>query len=400
MAGEAVMADAGQGCVSAAVMALGQMKQEVFDGSRIAVIQRDLDNRVLYANAAALAMSGVASVEELRLDKLFAGQAAQVLDEETRGRRDRLLGTYNVKLTRQDDPARQVAVEVTGIPLLDGQGTVVGSLGLFRSLAHQVLTERLRELTLVLAGRRELLPAMAEALRSELPFDLMLVSRVVADKDSWESEIVFNHPPFEQRVPRAWYELTESQRAFMESMDGGIHSFEAVMSEPPWSDLADEPLCVQMREMALKTSMWRRIVRSDGDATQTVATITLMSCRQDAYDEEQRTLFNRLPLVETVLCALDYAERRRDQRQLRMFRDLNHCVDIQSACVCLAIALVEIFDWEHVSIFRIDRARESIVRVASARWTRARSGATTSSAWTPASSVASSRRRSRRRSRT
>ena len=360
------MAHAAQASATAASMSLGQMKQEIFDGSRIAVIQRDLDNHVLYANAAALKMSGVDSVEALQLDKLFAGEAADVLDKETRGRRDRLLGSYSVNLSPQDQPGRQLAVEVTGIPLLDARGSVVGSLGLFRSLEHQVLTERLRKLTLALAGRAELLPAMAEALREELPFDLMLVSRVVADKTAWESEMVFNHPPFEQQVPRAWYQLNEQQRAFMESREGGVHGFETVMSEPPWSERASEPLVQQMREMAIKTSMWRRIVRCDGDSRQTVAIITLMSRRQDAYDEEQQALFNRLPLVETVLCALDYAERRRDQRQLRLYRDLNRCTDIQSACVCLAIALVEIFEWEHVSIFRVDSAREKIVRVASA----------------------------------
>ncbi len=352
---------------AAAAALLGQMKREVFDGSRIAVIQRDLDNHVLYANAAALAMSGVSSVDEMRIDQLFAGEAARVLDDETRGRRDRQLGAYRVTLTRQDDPARQLAVEVTGLPLMDARGTVVGSIGFFRSLQHQVLTDRLRALTLSRAGRADLLPRVAEALRAELPFDLMLVSRVVADEDHWESEIVFNHPPFQQDVPTAWYALNAAQRAFMEAHDGGVHDFDAVMAEPPWSDMADEPICRQMREMSLKSSMWRRVTRGEGDEERTVATLTLLSRDRDAYDERHQALFNQLPLVEAVLCALDHAEQERDRRQLRMFRELNRCVDIQSACRCLSDALIEIFDWAHVALFRIDSARESIVRVASAR---------------------------------
>ena len=352
---------------AAAAPLLGQMKRAVFDGSRIAVIQRDLANRVLYANAAALAMSGAAHVDELRLDQLFAGEAGRILDEETRGRRNGELGAYRVTLTRLDDPGRQVAVEVTGLPLMDARGAVVGSLGFFRSLQHQVLTDRLRELTLSHAGRPDLLPRMAEALRSELPYDLMLVSRVVADGEHWESEIVFNHPPFRQDVPTAWYELNDAQRAFMEANDGGIHDFDAVMSAPPWSDMADEPICRQMRAMELKSSMWRRITRGQGSDERTVAILTLLSRERDAYGESHQTLFNQLPLVETVLCALDHAAQERDRRQLRMFRALNRCVDIQGACRCLADALIEIFDWQHVALFRIDSARESIVRVASAR---------------------------------
>ncbi|WP_431049816.1 PAS domain-containing protein [Roseateles sp. L2-2] len=360
--------DAAQRPTSAAAAAmLGQMKRAVFDGSRIAVIQRDLQNNVLYANAAALTMSGVDHVDQLRLDRLFAGEAGRVLDEETRGRRNRELGAYRVTLTCQNDPERQVAVEVTGLPLMDDHGTVVGALGFFRNLQHQVLTDQVRALTLSRAGRADLLPLVAEALRRELPFDLMLVSRVVEDDSAWESEIVFNHPPFRQDVPTAWYELNAAQRAFMESQCGGVHDFETVMSEPPWSDMAEEPMSRQMHAMDLKSSMWRRITRGEGDDERTVAIMTLLSRERGAYGEQHLALFNQLPLIEAVLCSLDHAERERDRRQLRMFRELNRCVDIQGACRCLSDALVEIFGWQHVSLFRIDSARDAIVRVASAR---------------------------------
>lgn len=346
---------------------LGQMKQEVFDASRIAVIQRDLDDRVLYANNAALELSGASSVKEMRLDLLFSGDAALILAEQTRGRRNRQLGAYTVTLTRQDDPERKLTVEVTGVPLMDAHGVVVGSLGFFRSLESQVLTDRLRRLTLTHAGRADLLPKMAEALRTELPFDLMLVSRVIADDESWESEIFFTYPQFQENVPKAWYALTREQRDFLEARSGDIHGFAEVMSNPPWSAMAEEPLIRQMHEMKLKSTMWRRISRCDGQVERSLATITLMSREDDAYDEEDQRLFDQLPLVEVVLSALDDNARRRDGRQLRMFRDLNRCADIQSACGCLAASLIEIFTWQHVSLFRVDIARESIVCVASAR---------------------------------
>lgn len=347
--------------------AWGPMRREVFDRSRIAVIQRDLSNHVIYANAAALAMCGVKEVQDLRLDQVFAGEAGRVLAEETRHRRQGELGAYRVTLTRQDDPGRQVAVEVTGLPVVDEHDAVVGSLGFFRSLQYQALSDDLRAITLRHAGHHDLLPLVAQALRRELPFDLMFVSRVVEDRDAWESEIVFNYPPFEQQVPTAWYELDADQRAFMEATEGGVHDFEQVMSNPPWSSMAEEPICRQMAAMNLKTSMWRRITRGEGDRKRTVAIMTLLSRTPQAYDETHLAQFNQLPLVEAVLCSLDFSERERNQRQLRMFRDLNRCVDIQGACRCLSDALVEIFDWSRVSLFRIDSARERVVRVASAR---------------------------------
>ncbi|MBK3018792.1 PAS domain-containing protein, partial [Klebsiella pneumoniae] len=76
--------------------AWGPMRREVFDRSRIAVIQRDLSNHVIYANAAALAMCGVKDVQDLHLDQVFAGEAGRVLAEETRHRRQGELGAYRV----------------------------------------------------------------------------------------------------------------------------------------------------------------------------------------------------------------------------------------------------------------------------------------------------------------
>ena len=84
---------------------LSHLEREVFDGSRLGVIERGLDNSVRYANRAALDMFGVPSVAELQLGAIFAGRdAAQVLDEQTEQRRHGRLGNYSVTLTRLDNP--------------------------------------------------------------------------------------------------------------------------------------------------------------------------------------------------------------------------------------------------------------------------------------------------------
>jgi len=357
------------GSLSAATTAaLEQMKREVFQGSRIAVIQRDLDNQVLYANPAALALFGLARQEDMRLDRLFIGAAAGVLDDQTRERRDRSMGAYRVNLRRQDDPDHELAVEVTGIPLLNEQGEAVGSLGLFRNLQDQVLSDRLRAMTLACAGTPDLLPQVAELLRPDLPFDLLMVSRVVADDSSWESEISFVHPPFRQDVPTAWFMLNEAQRAFMEASTGGRHDFEAVMSAPPWSEMADEPLCRQMLAMDLKSSMWRRIQRgAAGEGRPPEAIVTLLSRERDAYDAEDERLFRALPLDEAVLCGLDFEARRRDRCLIDMYRELNRCVDIRGACRCLSESLLEIFGWQSVALYRVDSGRDRIVQYSSSR---------------------------------
>jgi PAS domain S-box-containing protein len=139
------------------------------------------------------------------------------------------------------------------------------------------------------------------------------------------------------------------------------------MGSPPWNTLDDQPMVRQLRAMKLKTSMWRRVSRSEGGKTLLVGSISLLSRRTNAYDEAAHALFMDLPLAEAVLRALDEEQRVLEARRLELCKRLSKCTTINEACSQLADSLREMFDWPHVSVYRVDRGSDVVNRVASSR---------------------------------
>jgi len=356
---------------------LTDMERSIFDGSSLGVVERDMANRVHYANKAAMDMMGVDSFEGLNLAASFADEAAKkILEEQTEERRKGLLGNYRVVLSRLDDPERKVEVEITGVPLFNADGEVVHALGFYRNLHRQRLVEEIRRLTfsygtasaLSQGDRKAMLHRVAENVRSALPYDLMIVSRL-NDRDG-ESAIYFAHPAFEQKIPTVWLKLSSAQMDFMHARECDVNDFEQALKEPPWRDIADHPMVQQMRALELKSSMWRWVRRPEhsDDDHQPLVTISLLSSRADAYDGDAQALFRQLPIDEAVLQVLEDEQRSRALRKLQLFKALNRCTDVGQACERLAGALVEMFeDWSHVSLFRVEKGLDRIRMVASMR---------------------------------
>ncbi|RYZ92431.1 MAG: hypothetical protein EOP06_04275, partial [Proteobacteria bacterium] len=222
---------------------LTELERSIFDESSLGVVERDMSNRVHYANKAAMDMMGVDSYDGLNLASSFADETARkILEEQTEERRRGLLGNYRVVLSRVDDARRKVEVEITGVPLMNREGNVVRALGFYRNLHRQRLVEEIRGLTfsygtagaLNQGDRKAMLRRVAEKVRAALPYDLMIVSRI--HKCDAESDVYFTHPEFEQKTPTVWIQLNQDQMDYMQARECDVADFEKTFSEPPWSD--------------------------------------------------------------------------------------------------------------------------------------------------------------------
>jgi hypothetical protein len=206
--------------------------RSVFDDSPLCIVERDLDNRITYANKAAMALIGVQTYHGLTLADVFAEPEAQrILTEQTEDRRKGMFGNYRVEIARIDDPTRKFEIEVTGLPVLDDTGAVAGSIGLFQSRETEQLTKQIRELTLNHTNRRALLNEVAQILKPVLPFDLLLVSRITftnlgEPSETCESETYFEYPAFEQDIPTVWVRLSPAHADFMSNANVGTYDFE------------------------------------------------------------------------------------------------------------------------------------------------------------------------------
>lgn len=347
--------------VTPAPALLSHCDRSIFDGSPLGVIEADLERRVHYANPAALAMLGASGWKGLTLDDAFVrGEARTALEKELKERRRGILGNYRTLLRRLSDH-QDILVDITGIPLVDGEGTVVGALGIFRSLEHERLESDLRQLTRNIGKPDELLCAVAARLKEALPFDVMIVSRYSLSAE--EADTYFMYGGGLADVPKVWYRFTAAQRAWMEKTRSGVSDFGEVLATPEWQQIRDEPMVQQLLELGVKKSLWRVIERAD----KTAASISLMSRDPHAFDAADQALFNRLPLDEAVLRALDLDQQGVQDQKLELLRALNRQTSVQGACRVLAQALVGMFGWSHVSVFRVDHSAD-LIRLVAGHW--------------------------------
>ena len=85
-----------------------------------------------------------------------------------------------------------------------------------------------------------------------------------------------------------------------------------------------------------------------------------MSRAVDGFTEEQRKVFEELPIDATVLQALSLEEKASMKGRLDVLKALNGCNTVRDACETLARKLVWNFGWAHVSILRVDRTAGSV----------------------------------------
>jgi putative methionine-R-sulfoxide reductase with GAF domain/nitrogen-specific signal transduction histidine kinase len=79
-----------------------------------------------------------------------------------------------------------------------------------------------------------------------------------------------------------------------------------------------------------------------------------MSRTLRAYSDNDKEVFENLPLPEAVLRALSNEAHRIDTKKLDLLKKMNRCDSAESACRLLAERLIDMFDWSHVAIYRLD----------------------------------------------
>ena len=333
---------------------LADGRRGVFEGSRIGVVVTDLERNVRYANPAALRMFGLQSIDGVKLESMFPDETArEILRRQLDDRRHGLIGNYSVEGRRANN--KHVSLEVTGLPIPDQHGVIVGALGLFRDVGQQQLANRIHDLNRRVNEAEPLLTGLAEALKTAFDFDRMSVSRFSRDKTHVNAFFTYGHDG--SVAQKRWYWLNVAQSKWL--MDEGakiVPDIVKLMDEDLWKPLKDDAAVQDLLRAGIKSSL-RRDVRRGGDV---LGSVTLMSPTLDGFTEEQRRAFEELPIDATVLQALSHEEKLSMMERLDLLKALNGCATVRDACETLAHKLVRNFGWHHVSILRVDRTAGSV----------------------------------------
>jgi len=339
---------------------LEEGRREVLDASGIGVVIIDMERHVRYANRAALDMLGLAGYDGITLDAIFRDEAARaILQRQLADRKSGFLGNYSVQAYRPDGD--RVPLEITGLPIPDEHGMVVGSLGLFRNVEQQQLANRIHEINRTVDDAAALLNALAEALRESFPFARMSVSCFSRDKNHVNALFTYGHSSDGQR--RWWFLNEDQKRWMMDPKATVIADLPDFMSQPLWGRFRDDPAVQEMLGAGIRSAL-RRDIRRGGDV---VGSVTLLSTKLNGFTENQRRAFEELPIDASVLQALSFIEAKALKRRVELFKTLNGCTTIFDACSVLAQRVVENFGFSHVSILLCDRS-EGRIRLLAQHW--------------------------------
>jgi PAS domain S-box-containing protein len=333
--------------------------REMFDRSPIGVVISDLDRRIHYANAEAMALLGVDRYEGHNLLDAFTDASARaVLDEQLGMRREGLIGSYRATLRRLSD-GRPIEVAVTGVPLTDEQGRVTGTLGYFRSLETEALIEELHRLNGETEDGHKLMLDVAERLVAAFRADWVIVTRY-SDNLGHASPFFVYRPGSKRRKVewrKRWIALDAAQQEYTRTATTRvIDGLPEFMQAGVWRSVTDDPFVKAILEDGQQSALSRPIRRR----RDVLGMVTLLSARRAAFSDDDRQLLDELPVDATVSQVLDAARHRQSRERFELLQELTRQVTAKQACEVLARRLVGIFGWSHVSVFRVDYAEARI----------------------------------------
>ncbi len=336
-------------------LAPGFRERRILDHSPLPTMMLDSSRNLTYANSEALRLLGVANVEGLKLDDLFRGSEARAMIDQQLSRRQGGVGDmYEIELTRPSD-GKRFEVSILGIPLLDDQGSVIGSIGIIRALGLEKASQAIHRLIETERDAPSLLRAVAEVVREIAPFDLFAVSQYSLSFEHTASLFIYSAGEFTSFEKR-WYSLSPSQRSWILSTGstvvGNLREF---LQKEEWSYLLQDPEVAKFLDQGFQSFLRIPVTREN----RLVAAISLVSKEAHQYSEEDLRRLRSLPLEAAVHMALYYRDLRSFEFRYQLIKSISGCSTPKEVAGLLVKEVSAHFGWDHVSLFRVDTAQNA-----------------------------------------
>jgi PAS domain-containing protein len=332
---------------------------EIFDRSPIGVVIADAQRRILYANPEAMRLFDVASYVGRTLDDTFTQTAAHDLLERQFGQRlEGVIGSYRAPLRRLSD-SRVVHADITGVPLKDDGGKVIGSVGYIRSIDDELLIDSIHRLNGELENGHKLLLEVAKILAQAFGADMVLVTRYSETLRHANPFFVYSPGKARRAVEwrKRWIALDSAQQEdIAQARTRIISGLRAYIDCGVWRSAAGDPFVSSILQDGLEAVLSRPIRRRGA----VIGAVSLLAKRADTFNEQHRRLIDELPVDATLEHVLGFSAQQQERERFKLLRELTRSVTVKQAADVLTRRLTEIFGWSHVSLFRVDYAESRL----------------------------------------
>ena len=328
----------------------------------LGIVRLSPERTVLYMNRAAIEMVGGAmkvgtNLKDLALDE----ESRKNLNDALSRRFNRHQGNSYQMTLPQGDRGVRARVLNSAVPQYDETGKLVGSIGFFVDQTIDLVSAEIHQIISNACDGETLLRQVTAKLREVIEFDTIVITGISQNRNHLRS--IFEDPPPPIPVsPTRWWPMRPFIRTIIENFKPGPHDLKKLMYSPEFDEYAKSDSEVErFRKREFVYDMRLGIQRGG----RLIATVSVMRKENRPFNDREFDRFSRLPVIEAVNAALSFE----DQRNLKFGFDFVHSIttvtddhdiakvadDSQAIAQQLVAKLAAQYEWDHVSLFRLNK---------------------------------------------
>ena len=335
-----------------------EAQRKIFERASFGIMQVDRQGRLLYANEAMLELMGVASIEGWTLEDIptIRKQREQLLKRFRERRMEGESDAYEMTIWRKND-RREIPVSVVAIPELGEHNEIVGAFAIAHSRELESAARGMHKSIETSKSVEELLEAAAKHIGELLDYDYM--SMYIFSRDG-----VFSRPIFtkkagegESQLVTRWYQSNESTREWLNhNEEWVVEDIEEFLIRMGDEEMLKHPDVQRILEEGVRYWYNQPIVLRGRQ----VAGISLGS-REPRSLARASEVMKSLPLAEAARMVFQLLESQEQKSVISLLRALHASKTAGQAASILTRELANQFQWDNVSIFQMDDAKEHLV---------------------------------------
>lgn len=333
----------------------------VFDSATWCVVKIDSAGQITYANDEALSLFNIETYEGHQIGDFVKGKDRETLVNAIKARQQGKSSEYIISITPRGKNSKPIEIEICGIPITDTDGHPVGSIGIFHS---RMINKTSEAIYTQIAGNHnpeEMLKATAKIVREIIPFDLCIVTRYSTTCDGkqvYANPFFTFNPEGKTNWSKRWSLQREDRVQWIKSGKIEPSSLDKFLQREESKDLKDSTDIKNLKKQNFNFFIFRVVKDKDGNL---VSSFALMRKGDLAFDNKSCDLLQTLPLDQAMLMALHQYDINEKEFRYKLIKSLVQAPSLADAADIYVHMLQVQYDWDHVSLFRVDRYREKFV---------------------------------------
>lgn len=325
-------------------------ERKALEAAAFGMLKLDGKHRIVYATEKAQDLLE-SSLDDLRgvnarqlLDEIGDRQSQLKIEQEGIARRQGHGGEYNLVITRPKS-RKQTQIRVSSMPLFDSAGNFSGSIARLEPIDQALARETLARLVATESNFNTLYDNIVGVLKQFIDFEW--ANLFVYSPNREYSRLVCSYGP-EIQFESRWFPTRVSNTDWLDQPDTFIDDLR--MYDP-------EALNTPDMQRALAAGMRALLIIPIRQGGRLIGGICLCSRQPGAYSQKSRRILEELLLEQALLPVFHLIEVAERDFVNNLIKKLSNIEHLQPLAKCVVDGLAEFYDFQNVSMFKVNLLR-------------------------------------------